>query len=430
MTFALKRYGSKARALTYAIVALASGAICPATAQTTAPSPSQPGSCSADMQPEMTFTAYTSRLGQRYGAGTREYIFADGFICPDTAEKFRQFLAQNPPKAPNTIVVLNSGGGSLGAGIQLGEIIRQQKMWTQVGALLPLMIPQNQNIPPQNVAFLSEPAAPPFAGECASACTLTFMGGVVRTIGYASNYAVHQFEGGDEEQSATEKESAAIVKYLSEMGISPNYMTYMVLKTGNDVTDLTMQQLRDLNIITPHWRSTWQISPRSDNSGFVLNGITTDAWGTQEIDIACGPKETPTSSGGPTPGAGSAPRPGAGSTPAAPKQPALTAEFFLDPGPRAKAQDVANAVKAIDLQLSGLFVPLSLSAKPGDIKVVSNRLVAGLTFKASLVPLIEKSPQIGIAFTFDPAAKLPMRLLKFEADLNTALLTRFAKTCQ
>jgi hypothetical protein len=446
ITFALGRHGWKLPALACAAAILVGGMIGPAAAQTTPPAPAPGTSAASDcagMSPEMTFTAYTSNLGQRFGEGSRQYIFADGYICPDTDQKFLQFLTKNPAKAPNTIVVLNSGGGDLEIGMRLGEIIRQQKMWTQVGSQLPLMIPQNQNIPPQAVAFLAEPAAPPFPGACVSACTFTFMGGIVRTVGYDSNYSVHQFEGGNETQSATEVTTANIVKYLNEMGISPNYLSYMVLKEGQNVTDLTGTQLRDLNIITPHWQSSWQISPRGDNSGFDLKGIMTDAWGTHEIDIACGPKKSAASSGapapggGPTPGggsaqgAGTAPRPGAGSTPPPTQnQPALAAKFYLDPGPRGTARALANAVTTIYLQTNNpgfMWSPLSLPAKPGDIKVVGNRLETGLVFSESL---IDGSPQIGIAFLFDPGAKLPMRLLKFESDLNGPLLKQFAATCQ
>jgi hypothetical protein len=444
IAFAPERHGWRIWILAYAAALFAAGIICPAAAQTTPPSApaTPPASDCGGMAPEMTFTAYTSNLGQRFGEGSRQYIFADGYICPDTDQKFLQFLTKNPAKAPNTIVVLNSGGGDLEIGMRLGEIIRQQKMWTQVGSQLPLMIPQNQNIPPQAVSFLAEPAAPPFPGACVSACTFTFMGGIVRTVGYDSNYSVHQFEGGNETQSATEVTTAAIVKYLNEMGISPNYLSYMVLKEGQNVTDLTVQQLRDLNIITPHWQSSWQISPRGDNSGFDLKDVITDAWGTHEIDIACAPKKNAAPSGAPAPGggsaqgggsaegAGAAPRPGAGSAPPAPTQPTLAVKFFLDPGPRGAAQALANAVTTIYLQTNNpgfMWSPLSLAAKPGDVKVDKNRLEMGLVFSEAL---IDGSPQIGIAFLFDPGAKLPLRLLKFESDLNGPLLKQFAATCQ
>src|SRR5579864_2083242 len=79
------------------------------------------------LDPPMSFTAWTSESGQEFGAGAREYIFADGYICPDTDQKFQQFLDQNPAKAPNRIVVLNSGGGDVAAGLHMGEIIRDRK---------------------------------------------------------------------------------------------------------------------------------------------------------------------------------------------------------------------------------------------------------------------------------------------------------------
>jgi len=237
--FAPKCHGPSLRPITFAAVALiAMARFLPATAQTITttakpPAAAQPAAPSCVDLPEMTFSAWTSTLGQSFGEGSREYIFADGYFCSDTDQKFQTFLTQNPPKAPNTIVVLNSGGGDLGAGLRMGTIIRQYKMWTQVGSQLPLMIPMNENIPAQTVPYIAEPASPPFPGECASACTLAFMGGINRTVGYGSNYAVHQFETESQTpdpnlQAQTEAISAEIVTYLSQMGISPDYMQYMV----------------------------------------------------------------------------------------------------------------------------------------------------------------------------------------------------------
>jgi len=168
--FAPKCHGLSLRPITFAVAALiAMARILPATAQTAPktanpPAAAQPAAPSCVDQPEMTFSAWTSTLGQRFGEGSREYIFADGYFCSDTDQKFQMFLTQNPPKAPNTIVVLNSGGGNLGAGLRMGTIIRQHKMWTQVGSQLPLMIPLNENIPAQTVPYIAEPTSPPFPG--------------------------------------------------------------------------------------------------------------------------------------------------------------------------------------------------------------------------------------------------------------------------
>jgi hypothetical protein len=401
-------------------VLIALSGIIPAAAQTGTPAPpSAPPAAACPDQPEMTFTAWTSALGQTFGEGAREYIFADGYFCPDTDQKFQQFLTQTPPKAPNTIVVLNSGGGNLGAGMRMGRIIRQQKMWTQVGSQLPLMIPQNENIPAQTVPYLSELTSPPFAGECASACTITFMGGVSRTIGYGSNYGVHQFASNTQAsgaalQSDTEITSAQLVAYLTEMGISPNYMVDMVQKTGNDVTNLSMKELQQLNIITPRWQSKWLITPLNDNSGFYLNGSTTDRWGTHEIAFVCPAK--PTAPAQPTQGA------------PAPAPPAMTAVFFLDLGSRAKAQDLVGAVQGYVLLQSGEFVTSIIPAHQPPA-VSANRLSVTLTIPQGLLASLENQPNIGIAFLIDPAKKLPMRLLKFESGLDGALLKQYTATC-
>ena len=206
-----------------------------AAAQTAvAPTQAAASDCPDDEKPDMTFTAWTSTLGEMFSQGSREYIFAAGSICPNTAEKFQQFLEKNPP-APHTIVVFNSGGGNVYAGLKMGRLIRQHKMWTEVGSRFPLMIPQNENIRSDSIPYFPEPASPPFAGECASSCSIAFLGGVVRTVGYASNYGVHQFSGSyqsdpDAQEEMDQVMSAKIVHYLSDMGISPNWIVYMAKK--------------------------------------------------------------------------------------------------------------------------------------------------------------------------------------------------------
>jgi hypothetical protein len=420
----MERFARKCRhprlrpAILAAAALIALSRIIPAAAQNATLPPAPPAATCVD-QPEMTFAAWTSTLGQTFGEGSLEYIFADGYFCLDTDQKFQQFLTQNPPKAPNTIVVLNSGGGNLAAGLRMGRIIRQQKMWTQVGSQFPLMIPQNENIPAQTVPYLPELTSPPFPGECGSACTLTFMGGVSRTIGYGSNYGVHQFAYETQipdpnPLARAQVESAQLVAYLNEMGISPNYMVDMVQKTGNDVTNLTMKELQQLNIVTPRWQSKWLITALNDNSGFYLNGITTDRWGTHEIAFVCAPKPNPPA------------QPTQGAPPPAP--PPMTAVFFLDLGSRANAQDLAGAVQGYVLLQSGVFVASIIPAHDPPT-VSSNRLSVLLTIPQALLASLENQPNIGIAFLINPAAKLPMRLLKFESALDGALLKQYAATC-
>ena len=407
-----------------------------------------PAKC--DLDPPMSFTLWSSKLGQQFGAGEREYIFADGYICGDTDQKFQQFLDQNPPKTSNRIVVLNSGGGDVAAGLHMGEIIRQAKMWTQVGAQFPLMIGGNQNIPAAAVPFIARPSAPPFPGYCYSSCTFTFMGGVHRTIEYGSNYGVHRFEFTEAVDSPADQaqiNSAALVQYVNEMGISPDYMVEMVKRGGNDVTNLSMKVLQQLKIVTPRWQTKWRIAPLPDNSGFFLDGAVTDFWGAHEIAVTCAPKpgaapqtieappapapQTATSQKAqpaPAAPAPAAPAPAAASPP---RQALLQIAFSLDPGARAKAQDVVHAVQSYVLELDDGWTTLSAPtlAQPASVTGTANRLTAVINVSKSGVATLASAANIGFAFMFDPNAKLPLRLLNFESTLDAAKLKQFAATC-
>ena len=412
-------------ALALPLLLLAAGA---AAQSRTQPSPQPPAQAAppaekCPYQPEMTFTAYTSKLGAQFGTGEREYIFADGAICPDTNDKFVQFLKDNPPKSPYAIVVLNSPGGDLAAGLDLGQTIRDHKMWTEVGSRFPLLIGESENIPQDAVPYLQKPAAPPFPGYCYSSCTFAFMGGVYRSISYASNYGVHrfEFEKSDKEADAVDAAqmaSATLVRYIVAMGVSSDYMSEMVKKGGGDVTNLSSATLRRLKIVTPGWKSRWRVEPLSDHSGFFLKGNSTDAWGTHEIAVSCAPKDTV-----------AAPAP---AEPGQSKPPAVAlVTVSLDPGPRAKADEVVSAVQGYVLELGSdwITLPSRSIAQKAVVAQPSKRLTATLEFTERQIEMLAGNTHIGFAFMFDPNAKLPLRLLQFESDLDSAKLKDFVATC-
>jgi hypothetical protein len=72
----------------------------------------------------------------------------------------------------------------------------------------------------------------------------------------------------------------------------------------------------------------------------------------------------------------------------------------------------------------GLIAAFSSAAR--DLRESAECL---LTIPQGLLATLESEPNIGIAFLINPAAKLPMRLLKFESGLDGALLKQYAATC-
>ena len=68
-------------------------------------------------------------------------------------------------------------------------------------------------------------------------------------------------------------------------------------------------------------------------------------------------------------------------------------------------------------------------AKTAAITGSENRLTAAINVSKQGLATLETAKYIGFAFTFDPAAKLPLHVLTFESDLNAAKLKQFAATC-
>jgi hypothetical protein len=61
--------------------------------------------------------------------------------------------------------------------------------------------------------------------------------------------------------------------------------------------------------------------------------------------------------------------------------------------------------------------------------VTADRISATISLTASQLGSVESASYLGFAFMFDPAAKLPLRLLQFVADIDAGKLKEFAATC-
>jgi hypothetical protein len=100
-------------------------------------------------------------------------ILAEGMIDQKSAGDLARYVRDNHIKA-GALVVLNSEGGVLLYGLNLGETIRRSGFSTTV-----------QGYDAATHQFRA-------GGECASACAFTFLGGVRRDVGEGSRIGVHQ----------------------------------------------------------------------------------------------------------------------------------------------------------------------------------------------------------------------------------------------
>jgi hypothetical protein len=80
----------------------------------------------------MNFELEKPRDATKYLTGGAFFIFANGDITAESGKEFERFLTSN--RVPReSIVYLNSPGGSVFGGMDLGRVIRKWKLNTSIG---------------------------------------------------------------------------------------------------------------------------------------------------------------------------------------------------------------------------------------------------------------------------------------------------------
>lgn len=183
------------------------------------------------------------------------YIVAVGTITKDTPKAFSDYL--DADQRDGNKVLLHSPGGSLLAGLKLGEIIREHQLETRVGIWKK-----------DEWSGLVEDG-----GVCASACSYAFLGGTVRQVPEGNRLGFHQFflsapKAGDipadklgEALAKTQELSSVVVRYLLEMGIDARVF---VLGSGAKPDEMFFpdaEQLVEFSLVTPRGFGEFYLEP-------------------------------------------------------------------------------------------------------------------------------------------------------------------------
>jgi ATP-dependent protease ClpP protease subunit len=195
-------------------------------------------------------------------------IFLDGRIDEGSAERLRDALAQRGIESAR--VFLNSPGGLLAEGIALGRLIRQRGFSTYVGR-------QREN------------GIDALAGSCSSACVFAFIGGVYRYALPQSRIGVHRFSSlsaTDADPDMAQVISAAIIKYIKEMGVDVDLFDRMSRRGREQLLILTekdAQQLRVVNAgrLPPEW------SIAAADGDLHLTGAQQTSSGMVSVSFSC-----------------------------------------------------------------------------------------------------------------------------------------------
>jgi hypothetical protein len=196
-----------------------------------------------------------------------EWIDATGKIDARTPQRLQDYLDAEKAKwgGIDHIIVFNSPGGDLAAGIRLGRLLRHYNMITDVGT--------TYNSPGSRFEAIRD-------AICASACAYAYLGGADRNLGKGSQLGFHQFRYENETSlgispalsDATGMSEAQLVMgvlaaYLVEMGVDARVLTLASTAPSDQIYFPGADELTKYRILTPSGFGQWEM--RAINAGLV-----------------------------------------------------------------------------------------------------------------------------------------------------------------
>jgi hypothetical protein len=216
-------------------------------------------------QSPMTFVAHLDPFSNE-----TDQIFATGLISSGSEQELQSVLDKNHVKAGVT-VYFHSPGGDAAEGMAIGRLIRARQLSTSIGQ-----------------AYLSfiDP------GECDSACSLAFLGGIQRDVVEGSRYGVHNAAlndpGSVKNQFAVgQAQAAAESSFYSEMGVDPRLLELknQFDSSAGEIAYASPDDMVALRITTK-LETAWELTLQDGKP--VLVGKTADgAGGADVLQIQC-----------------------------------------------------------------------------------------------------------------------------------------------
>ena len=235
------------------------GLAAPVTGRT-APATAPPTPSATDRADPMTVTVLLPRAKSD---ATRALVYLDGRIDADAPRRLSEALEGVDGKIA---VWLNSPGGNLFAGMELGRIIRAHGASTHIIDYRTLR-----------------------PGQCYSACAMTFLGGVYRFIDDGARYGVHRASllvGPTGEKDLGQHLSSAIGSYIREMGVDPRLLDLCLKATRNEMYVLSLQEAKMLEV-TNNGRKPPEWSIAASSGGTLLQGQQATIDGTGFVSFSC-----------------------------------------------------------------------------------------------------------------------------------------------
>lgn len=184
-------------------------------------------------------TARLSYYIQSLKDGSNYIVVSGQFEADDDLAVFRDKILSSHAVSVSFI----SGGGNVYKAMEFGRLIRSLGLQTVAAR----------------------------ASECASACSLSFLGGVIR---YAEpgSIGVHKSSFGDtsgmnveDAVAAVQQQTADVISYMSEMGVDPVLLQLALKYDSNDIRYLSSSEMTQFRVTTVSFQEVQESEPKSSS---------------------------------------------------------------------------------------------------------------------------------------------------------------------
>jgi hypothetical protein len=328
-------------------------------------------SCSTAIAQTMQFVARPPYELHRAMMGDERWeIYASGEIDADAGKRL-DALMKEKIIIDGSVLYLDSPGGNLIGGMELGRTIRKHHLTTDIAR-------KSEKLDE------SEPAS------CVSACALAFLGGEYRSVMQGSVYGAHP-----NKNDTAQFLSAAVVAYIQEMGVATEPFTIATRAGKDESMAFSEPDLLKLGLINNGRQKTvWTLE--SLDSGLYLKGQRETVNGINKLLI--------------------------GFCPPAPKRPFLHVTF--DAGPHA---DEIMRMSADSLVIDGQFIPIESFRTHKESR--NGWVIAAYTLDSTLLAMIQTAKTVGLALQMVRDPPYYAGFLDLPMSEGTAELPQFLSVC-
>lgn len=224
---------------------------------------------------EMSFKALPPDAALAPLLGTAWTIFASGPIDGLAAERLKSLMeTENIPAESH--LYLHSPGGDLFGGMELGKVIREYRLRTNIG----------RHAPDSRYSRSSSP------GSCFSACAMAFLGGHFRFLSGGSRFGVHRFALTGSPSHASDIAqvlSAVVVEYIRSMDVDVGLFTLTTSAAPTEMFEPSTSQLLALNIVNNgRTKAAWTLESTGDS--LYVKGEQDTVHGMNKFMVICDEK--------------------------------------------------------------------------------------------------------------------------------------------